>query len=245
MTGCPVYPRPLKGKASLWRLFFKKRRSWMDGLYDRSYQMKMGEIALPGLHLYMVNQPELVRKIMVEEYAEFPKHRMMGDILEPLLGESIFTTNGAQWQKQRDMLNPSFEMARVQHVFSLMQDAVGAMMLRLRARDLSKDIDIDDEMTLVTADIIFRTILSVSIDSAEAEKTFDACGLFQTGSPRAALHRVFRLPAWWPFGGARERARLAAGQDIRAAIARVIRPRYDAPDAADTQDILSSLLKAV
>lgn len=245
MSGCPVFPKPLKGKASIWRLFFKKRRSWMDGLYDRSYRMKMGEVSLPGLHLYMVNQPDLVRRIMVSEYAEYPKHRMMGDILEPLLGESIFTTNGAQWKKQRDMLNPSFEMARVQHVFSLMQDAVGAMVRRLQARDLSKDIDIDDEMTLVTADIIFRTILSVSIDSAEAKKIFDAFVLFQRESPRAALQRVFNFPSWWPFGRAQEKARLAAGQEIRAAIARVIRPRYDAPDAAEAQDILSSLLKAV
>src|SRR5690606_35625643 len=101
------------------------------------------------------------------------------------------------------------------------------------------------EMTLVTADIIFRTILSVSIDSAEAKKIFDAFVLFQKESPRAALLRVFRFPTWWPFGRAREKARLAAGQDIRAAIARVIRPRYDAPDAHEAQDILSSLLKAV
>lgn len=243
---CPVFPPPLKGKAALWRLFFKKRRSWMDGLYDRSYEMKMGEVRLPGLHLYMVNQPDLVRRVMVDDYADFPKHKMMGDILEPLLGESIFTTNGRQWQKQRQMLNPAFEMARVQYVFSLMQDAAAAMENRLRAQEHLPDIDIDHEMTYVTADIIFRTILSINLEEEEARRIFDAFVLFQKLSPRAALGRVFNLPSWWPFGRAAEKKRLAAGREIHEAIARVIRPRYDAgPDAGAERDILASLLKAV
>jgi cytochrome P450 len=243
---CPVFPPPLKGKAALWKLFFKKQRSWMDGLYDRSYQMKMGEVRLPGVHLYMVNQPDLVRRVMIDDVAQFPKHKMMGDILEPLLGESIFTTNGRQWQKQREMLNPAFEMARVQYVFSLMQDAVTAMEARLAARADLADIDIDHEMTYVTADIIFRTILSVSIEEDEARAIFDAFVLFQKESPRAALHRVFNLPSWWPFGRRAEKKRLAAGEEIRAALTRVIRPRYDAgPGAGDEQDILASLLKSV
>lgn len=255
MSGCPfhmkqspAFPPPMKGKAGLLKLFFKKSRSWMDGLYDRSYGMKMGEIKMPGMHLYMVNQPDLVQRIMVEDVRDYPKHHMMGDILEPLLGESIFTTNGNQWRKQRDMLDPSFEMARVNVVFDLMRAAVEGMMQRLSALDLSQPVDIDAEMTYVTADIIFRTILSVSIEGDEAKRIFEDFVLFQKESPKAALRRVFGLPRWWPFGRRGEALRLKAGRDIRAAIANVIRPRYDALQAGEVgeeKDILASILVAI
>lgn len=256
MSGCPfhaalrpVKPEPLRGKAGWLKLFFKKRRSWMDGLYERSYRMKMGEIKLPGIHLYMVNQPDLVRRVMIDEVAEFPKHHMMGDILEPLLGESIFTTNGKQWRKQRDMLNPSFDMVRVQHVFSLMHDAAKEMMQRFAVQEGAADIDVDHEMTYVTADIIFRTILSVSIEQSDAKKIFDAFVVFQRESPKAVMKRVFSIPDWVPLNRLSDRRRFEAGEEIRAALERVIRPRYDAvlsdSGGGTEQDILSSILQAV
>lgn len=242
---CPVCPRPLKNKASLWRLFFKKHRSWMDGLYERSYCMKMGEISLPRSRLYMVNQPDLVRRVMVEEFSGFPKHRMMGDILEPLLGESIFTTNGSLWEKQRRMLNPSFEMARVQYVFSLMQEAVHSMMQRLEDREDAGKLDVDYLMTHVTADIIFRTILSVNMEENSARRIFDAFTRFQADSPKIALYHLFHVPRWWPSFVAAERRRREAGREIREVLEEMIRPRYDAVRAGEADghgDILSSLL---
>ena len=82
---CPHYPRPQAERPSAWRMFFSKRRSWLDSLYARSYEMKMGEVHLPGVDLYMVNEPGLVRRVMVDEAEAFPKHAMLGDALRPLL----------------------------------------------------------------------------------------------------------------------------------------------------------------
>jgi len=110
------------------------------------------------------------------------------------------------------------------------------------------EIDIDSEMTYVTADIIFRTILSVNIEQERAKSIFDAFVIFQKLSPRAVLRRAFGFPRWWPFGRADEKKRLRAGQDIRHAIASVIRQRYDAVTATGNDtvsgDILHSLLQA-
>ncbi|MCC4264605.1 cytochrome P450 [Oceanimonas baumannii] len=248
---CPVFPKPAKNKASLWKVFFTKRHSWLDALYERSYGMKMGEYKLPGLTLYMVNQPELVRKVMVQNLASFPKNHLLGDILEPLLGESIFTTNGEQWQKQRNMLDPAFKHARVQQVFGLMQSAVGDMLERLKTHTPGQDID--PEMTFVTADIIFRTIMSARLNTEQANRILDAFVLFQAESPKLALKKMFRLPGFMQ-RGASERKRLAAAKEIRGTIEDIIRPRYQQAEAAragcpnarealeQQQDILSSLL---
>lgn len=252
---CPVFPTPAKSKASLWKVFFKKRHSWLDALYARSYQMKMGQFSLPGLELYMVNQPDLVRRVMVSEVEQFPKHQMLGDILEPLLGESIFTTNGAQWKKQRDMLDPAFKHARVQQVFGLMQDAVGDMEARLATQAAQPWVDIDPEMTYVTADIIFRTIMSTRLEPEQANRILEAFVRFQAASPKLALLKMFKMPGWVQRGFS-ERRRLQAASEIRSAIEDIVRPRYAQADAARAgcpqstaalagqQDILSSLLLA-
>ncbi|GHA12276.1 cytochrome P450 [Oceanisphaera arctica] len=250
---CPVFPKPAKNKASLWKVFFTKRHSWLDALYERSYGMKMGEFKLPGLRLYMVNQPELVRKIMVQDVNNFPKNRLLGEILEPLLGESIFTTNGEQWQKQRNMLDPAFKHARVQQVFALMQAAVSDMSERLTQHQPGQDID--PEMTYVTADIIFRTIMSTELSPEQADRILDAFVQFQAESPKLALLKMFRFPGFIQ-RGLSERKRIKAAQDIRGTIEDIIRPRYQQAEVAragcpqsqaaleQQQDILSSLLLA-
>ena len=61
---CPAYPKPRANRVSVWSMFFSARRSWMDSLYERSYRMQMGEVHLPGLDLYMVNEPALVRRVL-------------------------------------------------------------------------------------------------------------------------------------------------------------------------------------
>ncbi|MDD2781610.1 cytochrome P450 [Sulfuricurvum sp.] len=251
MSSCPFhqpfFPKPLHNKASLFFTFFKKRRSWLDGLYERSYSMKMGRVKMPGLDLHVINQPDLVHRVLVDEVKEFPKNQLLGHLLEPLLGESIFTTNGDQWKKQREMLNPSFEMTRISHVFGLMNDAVKEMKLRLLGDGAEHRLDIDPEMTYVTADIIFRTILSSRLDPQTAIKIIEAFVTFQEETARTAMRTMFKIPEWlWFLTG--ESKRIKAGNEIRDLLASIIRPRYDAAHANNTgeeKDILASLLQAV
>ena len=250
MSSCPFhqpfFPQPLKNKASLFFTFFKKRRSWLDGLYERSYTMKMGRVKMPGLDLHVINQPDLVHRVLVDDVKEFPKNQLLGHLLEPLLGESIFTTNGEQWKKQREMLNPSFEMARISHVFGLMNDAVKEMNQGLHANGAIHRLDIDPEMTYVTADIIFRTILSSRLDREDAMQIIEAFATFQEETARTAMRTMFKVPQWlWFLTG--ESKRIKAGNEIRDVLSRIIRPRYDIALAqkGDERDILSSLLQAV
>lgn len=249
---CPHYPRPADTQPSAWRMFFSKRRSWLDGLYARSYRMKMGEIHLPGLDLYMLNEPSLVRRVMVDEASAFPKHPMLGDALRPLLGDSIFTTNGSVWQRQRALMEPSFEAARVKHVLGRMRDAAHAMAVRLRALAPGQVHDMEVEMTHVAADIILRTILSQPLDSESAREVFDAFAGYQARAPRLIMPAFFGLRWLRPWGLARRNRQAAA--KIRRLLTTWIRPRYDAyqasPDGADGtaasagSDILASLLRS-
>jgi cytochrome P450 len=242
---CPVYPKPRKSKMPVWKAFFSARHSWLDALYERSYAMHMGQVSLINSTLFMVNEPACVNRVLSDQVDHYPKHALMGEALEPLLGESIFTTNGAQWQRQRKMMNPSFAQARIQVAFNHMQSATDAMLQRIATWGMATHHDIQEEMTLVTADVIFRTIFSMGINTQQAKPIFAAFTEYQALSPRLTLPLVYGLKWLVPFWLRRRSDR--AAQDIRQHLAAMIAPRFDARQAnanVPANDILGSLLQA-
>lgn len=243
---CPVYPKPRVKKASLWTLFTSARQSWMDALYERSYRMQMGEVHLPGVNLYMVNDPVVVKHVLSEVPDQFPKSALLADALEPLLGESIFTTNGEQWQRQRDMMNPAFAQAKLDVAFPVMRAATDDMIARLhRAAESGGEYDIEVEMTHVTADIIFRTIFSEPLGGADAHAIFDAFARFQGVVPKLMLPSLYGV-RWlvWPWTVWQGKR---AAAEIRSLLEKLIRPRYEAAQRGDDMgknDILTVFMAA-
>ncbi|BEK34158.1 cytochrome P450 [Campylobacter jejuni] len=244
MSECPFFPKPYKNKASTLLTFLLKRRSWLDGLYERSYKMQTGYVKMPNFDLYVINDTKEVKRMMVDEVREFPKSAFLHELLSPLLGESIFTTNGEVWKKQRELLRPSFEMTRINKVFNLMSEAVADMMDRFSKYPNHAVIEVDEAMTFITADVIFRTIMSSKLDGEKGKKILNAFVTFQEQSVHTAMRRMFRFPKWLSYVlGDRKRAK--AGDVIRQVLSDIIKPRYDMADNAEFEDILGSLLLVV
>ncbi|NDY91201.1 cytochrome P450 [Ideonella livida] len=246
---CPAYPRPARTTwARRWRQLvghLTGQDNLLAQLTERAYQMQMGHSQVAGQGIFMVNDPEAVRQVLVSEHRQFPKHRFMDDLLRRLVGVSIFTSNGATWTRQRRMMEPAFELTRMEHAFGAMREAVEDACARLRALPPGTEVDIDHETTWVTADIILRALFSQPLSGDEARAIYDAFVTFQQEAPAATMpqyqHRW--LPRW---GGAARRAD-AAAQAIREALYRQVRPRHAAAVAGEPgpqQDILASLLQA-
>ena len=164
-------------------------------------------------------------------------------MLELLLGDSIFVSNGEVWKRQRRMMDPAFEGVRVKVVFDLMMQAADALFARFDKIADGSDTAIDIEMTHVTADIIFRTIFSKPLEAEEARIIYDAFNRFQEAAFAHGMTRHIGMPNWVSFFGYRK-ARKAA-QEIRAVLDPIIKRRYDAwhsGDKGDYNDILQSLI---
>lgn len=243
---CPVYPKPQEKKASIWSLFRSARVSWMESLYERSYLMEMGEVHLPGHHLYMVNDPVVVKQVMTDNTGSFPKSELLADALRPLLGDSIFTTNGPQWQRQRSMMDPAFGQTKLDVAFPAMWAATQDMLARLGdLADEGAEPDIEIEMTHVTADIIFRTIFSEPITGDDAQRIFAAFARFQSIAPRLLLPSLYGIK-WlvWPWDVWRSRK---AAAEIRGLLSSLVRPRFEAMQRGEDSvkdDILAAFMAA-
>ncbi len=243
----PPYPKPLQptDKRSLWNLFKRGKKSWLETLYEGAYKGKISRIRLPGTQIFLVRFPNLVREVLIDRYQNFPKHELIEEALKPLLGESIFTTNGPTWERQRRMLDPAFEQARLKEVFPMMHGASDDLLKRFDDLEDGTTTEIEVEMTHVTADIILRTILSVSLEGEGARKIFHSFKLYQEKATLMIQLGVFRIPLWLVphhyFAWKR------SGREIRARLEEVIKKRYElhqAGDPGDHKDILASLLEA-
>jgi cytochrome P450 len=246
MTYIPPFPKPLKksSKRSLWNLFKRGRRSWLDTLYEGSYRGDMSRVRIPRLDLFIVKNPDLVKEVLVTNSPSYPKHEIIDRALKPLLGSSIFTTNGEVWERQRRMLDPAFGQAKLKDVFPLMQGGSDALLNRMKMIPDGGEVDVEIEMTHVTADIILRTILSESLESETAVMIFEAFSEFQEKASLMIQLGFINAPLWLA-----PRTYIVwkrKGREIRELLAKTIRERYDAHQRGEPtnhQDILQALLE--
>ena len=237
----PPFPDPHPKKSSLVARFFRGWHSWIHVLFDKSYTMKMGEIRLPSFTMYIANELPLVRRIM-DGAKEFPKHALMVRSLEPAIGRSTFNANGDDWETQRQMINPVFQHAALGRTLPLMRDAADDLVARIRGLELAKPIDVDPLCTHVAADVIWRTLFSVTLDAAGSALIHKTFNRFQRHAHSAWMLRTYRLPIF----GAEARADKAA-RAIHAVFAPIVRDRYDRWHAGGERvhaDILQGLLEA-
>jgi cytochrome P450 len=64
-------------------------------------------------HAYLFSNPAHIREILVDRAAEFPKHRIMRWLWEPLLGNGMIVSNGEEHKRQRRVATPAFHQARM------------------------------------------------------------------------------------------------------------------------------------
>ncbi|MDB5523159.1 MAG: cytochrome [Rhizobium sp.] len=241
-----IGPMPLirKDRPSPLTRIMKGRHSSLDVLFERSYSMKMGEFTGLRRRFYFLTQPDMINRILASDVDLYPKSDLMGTVLHQILGNGIFVSNGETWKKQRRMMNPAFEFARISEVFPLMMDSANEMKARLDAVADGREVQIDFEMAHVTADIIFRTIFSEPLPRDEAEIIFNAFNHYQE---LAYIHGVWNM-AGLPQALSIPRLRaIRHARNIRGPLARMVRKRFELLQTNPEnppQDILSSLISA-
>jgi cytochrome P450 len=147
--------------------------------------------------LYTLRDPVHVREVLVGRPRDFPKSVLMGSMLRSLTGDSIFTTNGETWRRQRDLIDPALEQARIRESFARMRDAADAALMDLDRRAAGdRDVLVDDAMTRFAADVIFRTLFSCPIDPQSGARTFAAFETFQRLADAHGMVRLSGLPTF-------------------------------------------------
>lgn len=218
----PPKPPARPDKVSLWRYAKLFRADLLSAQPARLYRAWMAEFRTPFFRSYLINQPELVARVLKERPDDFPKSTRVNEGLRPLLGNSVFVTNGESWKRQRRIIDPAFEGGRLRMTFPAMWDAAEAAAARLATR-LDREIEIEEECSHAAADVIFRALFSLPIDHHLARDVFDEFKTYQRSQPILNLAALVPLPRWMPRLFSRDTRRSAAR--IRALITQLTQAR--------------------
>ncbi|MEP1964487.1 cytochrome P450 [Tateyamaria sp.] len=190
----PPKPASRPDRVSLWRYMQLFRQDILSAQPARLYRAWMAEFRTPFFRSYMMNQPDLVKTVLKDRPEDFPKSDRIGEGLRPLLGNSMFLTNGETWKRQRRIIDPAFEGGRLRETFPAMWDASEAAAGRLR-EGVS---EIEAQTSHAAADVIFRTLFSIPIENELAAAVFDEFRIYQRSQPILNLAAFVPLPKWMP-----------------------------------------------
>jgi cytochrome P450 len=234
----PPKPAARAERVSLWRYLRLFRQDILSAQPERLYRAWMAEFRTPFFRSYLVNQPSLVKTVLQERPMDFPKSDRVGEGLRPLLGQSVFLTNGAVWERQRRIIDPAFEGGCLRETFPAMRDAGATAVARLAALAGPTPVEIEAVTSHVAADVIFRTLFSIPIEHRIAAEVFEAFRAYQRTQPILNLAAFLPLPRWMPrFHRSRTRA---TAREIRALISRLTADRAAEIAAGQAPDDLAT-----
>jgi cytochrome P450 len=189
---------------------------------------------MAGEQLFLVNDPRLIRDILVTHNRNFTKSRGL-ERSKRLLGQGLLTSEGAMHLRQRRLMQPAFHRDRIAGYGDLM---VGYADRMRNAWTDGATLDVAREMNRLTLSIVGKTLFDVDVESQAAT----------VGEALTAVMESFWM-MMLPFAEVLERlpvpklrrARLARAR-LDAIIYRMIADRR--ASGRDHGDLLSMLLAA-
>jgi len=238
MTAMPPKPGSRPENVSLWRYMRLFRKDILSAQPAKLYRAWMAEFRTPFFRSYLVNDPDLIKEVLVRNPVAFPKSDRIGAGLRPLLGKSVFLTNGEEWKRQRRIIDPAFAGGRLRDTYQGICDAADAGVARLTAKAEGTPQEMEAVTSHIAADVIFRTLFSIPIEDETAQEVFEAFRAYQRTQPILNLAAFFPGPAWMPrFFRSETRA---TARQIRRLITKLTQDRLDLIDAGDAPDDLAT-----
>ena len=184
--------------------------------------------------LLLLSHPDDIETVLVTHQRDVSKHFFLR-MSRPVVGDGLFTAEGAAWRRQRRLAQPAFYRRRVA--------AYGAAMVEAAERHLAtwhhgETRDLHADLMRLTLDIVTQALFSAEVGGAAGE-----VGAALNDLLRAFMVRV-SSPLPLPFGlptPTNLRLRRAVGRLDRI-VYRIIRERRAA--GTDRGDLLSMLLQA-
>src|ERR1700761_7813525 len=147
---------------------------------------------------HMLADPGGMKRVMLDNLANYPKSEIMRRMLRPAIGESLFNADGAEWKWQRRAVAPVFTHRNVVALAPAMTATAERAASRLLGREQPDEIV--SQMMNATFDVICDVALSgrdhfdASAFSAAITKYFQTAG-------RASLLDFLGVPQWLPRPG--------------------------------------------
>lgn len=147
---------PLPYFHALWKLLDNPIEAWPREVYEAPFYERGND---RQRFLYAAD-PAMLKDILLDKMAAFPKDWMFRRVTTPALGEGLLTAEGEAWRWQRRAAAPGFRPDNVAAMTPAIVQAAEAALARWRERGEGARLDVATEMTAITFQVILDTLLS-------------------------------------------------------------------------------------
>lgn len=121
------------------------------------------EFQVGSRRMILTRDPEQVKAVLTGKFAHFGKGKMVHDAASPFLGDSIFTTDGHQWQQSRTLIRPMFVKDRVRDI-EIFHSCTQELMTKIVP---GQTVDISDLFYRMTLDVTTEFLLGHKVGALE------------------------------------------------------------------------------
>ncbi len=215
------------------------RRNGLHLWSQRAYELDYLKESLFGLKRVLLNKPEMIHRVLVENHGSYSRTDTAIRLFRPLVGDGLLLATGENWKHQRRTIAPALAPKMLplltRHVAACADEEVRS----LSERD-AEPLDLLHVMQSLALKIAARSMFSLETweygPAVRAEMR-----IFMQRHARASLADLV-MPQWMPnfrdIGRARFRRRWSALVD------RIIDARERVPDAGGPRDLFDALRTA-
>ena len=193
-----------------------------------------------GKRIYFVNDAEYVKRILLDNLANYPKSVTYRNNLRPFLGDGLLISEGDFWKRQRRLAQPAFHLRRLKALAETMADCAARM---AQGWEHGKVVDVTPLMNAVTMEIVAKTLFGADVTN-DIPTVAESMRVLGEESGRIRPTAFFELPEFITKPRGRRFADAVGALD--AIINRIVAQRRAEMEKGDAarDDLLSMLLEA-
>jgi unspecific monooxygenase len=104
----PSAPKPATEVLPLWRTILQLRRNALTTWGEPAYEHDIFSRPFLGRTSFLVSHPDGIRRVLVDNHANYSRTPATIRILQPILGKGLFLAEGNAWKHQRRTMAPAF-----------------------------------------------------------------------------------------------------------------------------------------
>jgi len=219
----------------------KEIQSNVLGFYKRMWK-EYGDIVrlpiMPNYSAYLLAHPSYAEHVLSTHQEVYPKADIINKPLNLMMGESILTSEGDSWLKNRRLMQPAFHMKQLANLVDVMVSCTESFIKDWENKPDGEVIDIAEETLKLTLKIAGQTLFSKDISDEDS-----VLGkAFRTGYEflNYKINNLWTEPLWVPTS--RNKRFKKAKNTLDDLILDIINYRRQNP--SERNDLLSMLMSA-
>lgn len=192
-------------------------------------------IDYPHRSFYQLSHPDHVEHVLVDNSDNYVKGEFFNEVLAPVTGRGLLGSEGENWRRQRNLVQPAFQPGQVATHADLMADFATRLAEQWEDGEIR---DIKADMSRLTLDIVAAALFNIDIRDEAPEIGYALATVMAHSEQQSG--KLLSLPLWVPTKS--NRRYKDALSKLERIVYSIIEQRRR--DYSDREDVLSMMLAA-